>query len=308
MSYTHVVERERNVRLRLDHDVDEPVDDAKRVQVHVVRMVHLDGAVGDLLVLLLEEAHEPGAVVPAVALRPQADAVIAGLVRGELEEEGLRKVPQRVRRLGGAVGGVAELLAGQRADAQRAVGLGHAALGEVRGRDLDAARLLRLVAQGDGAVCGFVVREAHLHGLVDIQHVDVVVPAPGVEARGRGVGIDEAGAVLLEHSHQGRATRPTIQPDGQGGVLGVITGFDEPEEAVIGQRDHESRFGSSMFGGSGQDLPPLPVSNKDLRVDGIVLRLAVGILEKLWRQVDMASIGPDTRCRLADSRLLLVSR
>ena len=112
---TYIVEGERDVSLLLDHGVEQTVDDAKGVEVNVLRTLHFGRAVANLLVLLLEEAHEARPVVPAVALRPQADAVVVGLVVRELEEEGLRKVPQRMRRQRRRVGRIEQLLAGERA-------------------------------------------------------------------------------------------------------------------------------------------------------------------------------------------------
>lgn len=105
----------------LDGRVHEAVDDAQCVEVEVVSMLSGDGAVGNLLILLLEEAHEAGAVVAAVALGPQADAVVFGLMVRELVEPDLGKVPQGVGGLGGAVGRLRRLLAADCANEVRQV-------------------------------------------------------------------------------------------------------------------------------------------------------------------------------------------
>ena len=192
---THIFVREVNVRLALNDRIDKTVYDTQRIEVDVVRMLILNRAILDLLILLLEEPHEPGAVVSAVALRPQADLVVLGLVVRELGEPRLGEVPERVGRLRGAVGRLRGLLAGKRADLVREITLGNTR-GEVRGRD-------GAVLEVDGSVGGLVEGEADLVGLVDVQDVDKVVPGPGVHVRGPGVLVDDAGPVLAEEAQHG---------------------------------------------------------------------------------------------------------
>jgi len=164
-----VVVRHLRVGELLRGEVHAAVDDAQRVEVDVVRLaLCLDGAVGDLLVLLLEEGRERGPVAPAVGLGPDADAVVVGLVLGELGEPDLGKVPQRAGGVLGAVGRGVLVLAGERADQVHPVLLRHA-VGEVA----DGHGAVQLVV---GAVGGDVVAEADLVGLVNVEHVDVVVP------------------------------------------------------------------------------------------------------------------------------------
>lgn len=112
--------------------------------MNIMRLLPLptpNPAIFNLLILLLEEAHEARPVVPAVALGPEAHLVVVGLVGRELGEPGLGKVPQRVGGLRGAVGRLAGLLAAKGAGLVRDVPPGwDVAVREVRG--VDAAFLL----------------------------------------------------------------------------------------------------------------------------------------------------------------------
>lgn len=106
-----VVVRKFNPGLGLDDHVHEPVDDAEGVEVNIMRVFLVSAAVLDLLVLLLEKLEEGRPVVAAVALGPEAHAVVGRLVVRELEEPGLGEVPEGVGRDAGAVCRVRRVLA-----------------------------------------------------------------------------------------------------------------------------------------------------------------------------------------------------
>lgn len=211
--------------------------------MHVVRVLVINRSVLNLLVLALEEPHEPRPVVATVALRPEANTIVVGLVGRELEEPSLREMPQRVRRRRRAVGRVGHLLAGKGPRVVGEVVLGDP-VGEVLRRD-DVGFLEVAGPQMQRAVGGLVVGEADLDGLVDVKHVDLVVPAPGVEEGGLGVLGDHTGAVLVEEAHQGGAAGAAVEPDGEGGIGRVFAGLEEPEEAGSGFSQCEGSAGIS---------------------------------------------------------------
>lgn len=97
-------------RWNLDKLVDAGIDDAECVEMNVVR-AGAGVAVFNFFILLLEECRKGRSVVAPVRLCPNTHAVIAWLVRRELGEPGLRKVPERagcvlrsIRRLVGVHG------------------------------------------------------------------------------------------------------------------------------------------------------------------------------------------------------------
>ena len=84
----------------------------------------------------------------------------------------------------------------------------------------------------EGCVGWCVVGEANLHGLIEKQEVNLVVPTPGVQDGGFGIRGHETGAQFLEKSHEGGAAGTAIEPDGEGRVLGVFARFKEPEKPI----------------------------------------------------------------------------
>lgn len=229
--------------------------------MQVVRIFILNGTVLDLLILLLEEAHESRAVVTTVALSPNANLVVVGFVVRELGEPRLSKMPQGVSGLGGGVGGVRALLAAKGADLVRKVGL-RDAIREVGGGHNPGSILLAVF---DGAICWGIVREADLVGFVNVEHVDLVVPAPRVNFSSK-ILVQDAWAVLLEDSHHGRATRATIQPYSQRRILSADARFEEPEEATSTSVSSFAKSNCSKL--------------VNLRVDVVVLLLALLIIEE----------------------------
>lgn len=72
------------------------------------------------------------------------------------------------------------------------------------------------------------VREADIDGLVNVKHVDIVVPAVLVQRRG-GLSVDEvARPVLLEQSDHRRAAGAAVEPGGHRSGLAAVSGFEEP--------------------------------------------------------------------------------
>lgn len=126
-------------------------------------------------------------------------------------------------------------------------------------------------------------------GLVNVQHIDLVVPTPRVEHSRLGIFIHKAGTVFHEQTEHGRGPGPSIEPDGQGGSFRVLAGLKEPKEAEDGMRN-------------GPTLDSLV--SLHLRVDGIVLRLAVCIFKEPRRKMDMAGIRLDSWSCLANARLI----
>lgn len=149
------------------------------------------------LVLLLEKSHKAWAIVAAITFCPDTDAIVAGLVVRKLGKPGLRKVPQGVGGLSGAVGCVGLLLAAKCANHGSQVQIWYT-LREVCGFDV------KPIAREVGCAVGWdVVGEANLGGLVNVQHVDLIVPAPGIEHGRFGVVIHKARPVFHEDAVHG---------------------------------------------------------------------------------------------------------
>src|SRR4051812_12504960 len=128
----------------------------------------MDAAVGNLLILLLEESCERRTVATAIGLSPDADPIIMRLVFGELAEPSLRKVPERSCRVLSAVCCRSLLLTSRRTNIESVVLLRHS-VGPV-GKVPSAVNLV------EGTVCRHIVAETDLIWLINVQHVHVVVP------------------------------------------------------------------------------------------------------------------------------------
>lgn len=222
---TYIVVWKVNVRLLLNKRVQPTIDNAKGVQVKEMSVFVGNRAIGNPLVLLLEKPHEPWAVVAAVTFCPDADAFVAGLVVRELGKPGLRKVPQGVGGLSSAVGRVGLLLAAECANHGRQVQIWYTLREICR---FDAEAISREVGR---AVGGDVIGEANLGGLVDVQHVDLIIPAPGIEHSRLGIVIYKAGAIFHEEAVHGRGAGSSIEPNGQRSRRRVLASFKEPEES-----------------------------------------------------------------------------
>lgn len=163
--------------------------------------------IGDPLVLLLEKSHEAWAVMAAVALCPDTDAIVVGLVVRELGKPGLRKMPQGVGGLSGAVGCVGLLLAAKRANHGSRVQIRYT-LREICGFDA------KPIAREVGCAVGWdIIGEANLGGLVDVQHVDLIVPTPGIKHGRLGIIIHKTRAIFHEEAVHGGRAGPSIEPD-----------------------------------------------------------------------------------------------
>lgn len=144
----------------MDKRVQPTIDNAKRVQVKELGVFVGNRAIGNPLVLLLEKSHEPWAVMATVALCPDTDTIVAGLVVRELGKPRLRKVPQGVGGLSGAVGCMGLLLAAERANHGSQVQIRYT-LREIRRFDIEA------ITREVGCAVGWdVIGEANLGGLV----------------------------------------------------------------------------------------------------------------------------------------------
>lgn len=89
----------------------------------------------------------------------------------------------------------------------------------------------------DDAVHQCCIREPRSDGLVDVQHVDLVVPAPGVESGAVGVGVDVAGkAAAVIHGGGPGSTADVYR---EGSIGRVFSRFEVPEEKarVVAGRD-----------------------------------------------------------------------
>ena len=108
-------------------------------------------------------------------------------------------------------------------------------MGKVGRFDLEVLKDFTLEVDSGGAVGGYIVGKAYLVWLVNVEHVDLIVPGPRIEDGRAGIFGNEAGAVLLEETHEGGCTGSTIEPDGKRSTLGVLPGLEEPEKSRAGQ-------------------------------------------------------------------------
>ena len=145
--------------------------------MEVLGALLLRAAISDLIILLLKEAKESGAVVSTVTLGPETDAIVGGLIEGKLKEPSLGKMPQGMSCLLRAVGGVRIDLAAEGANVASKVGRRNT-ISKVSWSDLVSLSLKRSV---EGAVGENIVGESDLVGLVQIKHVDFIIPTPGVQ-------------------------------------------------------------------------------------------------------------------------------
>ncbi len=84
------------------------------------------------------------------------------------------------------------------------------------------------------AVTGDIIGKADLVWLVYVQHVDFVVPRPGVQVCRIGVIVDHARPILGEQADHGRGTRASVHPYRKRCVSWIFPGLEEPEEGVDG--------------------------------------------------------------------------
>lgn len=100
------------------------------------------------------------------SLCPETDAVVSRLIVRELKEPGLGKMPQCVRRKSSCIGGVEGFLAREGAVAGRQIRLGNISVVF----PWDYVIGPPSVVGEEGCVNCYVVREAHLIRLVDVEH------------------------------------------------------------------------------------------------------------------------------------------
>ena len=211
----------------LHESVHAPVDNKESVEVEDVRLVGLvPCSIEDALVLLLEIGRECGSIPASVRLGRDGYAVIIWLVPRKLLKPDLRKVPEGSCRVHGTLRRVIPILTRVRTDVKGIVLLRYS-VGEVGHFD---PRILSV--RGYGNVGEFIVTEAHLHWLVEVQEVYFVVPGPLTQVRGVRVRVHIAGSVFAHQTEHGTATRATIHPNRERRILGVLARLEEPEEGV----------------------------------------------------------------------------
>lgn len=140
-----------------------------------MRSFLLNRAIIDLLILLLEELPESWAVMPSIALGPQTDTIIVGLVSWEFREPSLSKVPQGMCSMHSGLCSRFQGLAAHSTNEKGIVLLGNS-VSEI-GR-LNVATFVFWCSEIDGDVCQDIVREPDLSWLIEVQHVYLVVPRP----------------------------------------------------------------------------------------------------------------------------------
>lgn len=160
----------------------------------------------------------------SVACCPNRDFVVNRLVRLESFREDLHELPHSHRGHIGSVRGTGWVLAGKRAGQGRKIGLGYIIF-----EWCDSERALDLI---DGTIGQDIVGEPHLNRLINVQHVHAIVPRPRIQARGLTVDVDSAGAMFTQRRTYAGDAWTSLQPDGEGYVVGIITRAEEPEECV----------------------------------------------------------------------------
>lgn len=71
-----------------------------------------------------------------------------------------------------------------------------------------------------------------MDGLIDIQHVDLIVPRPWIQCGTVIIGIDQAWSALTHSSKQGRFSRAAREVDCCRSSLGIFSCFEEPVEGT----------------------------------------------------------------------------
>ena len=78
---------------------------------------------------------------------------------------------------------------------------------------------------------GGLVRETYTNRLTEVEHVAVLVPRVRIQLCLQ-LFCDVARAMLLEETDKTVAARTSVEPEGEWLLLGILTGFEEPEEHV----------------------------------------------------------------------------
>jgi hypothetical protein len=219
-----VVHCELRKRGALNSEIDEPVDYAERVDADgedFRAMAGLRQFSCCWVLFLHEEAGDGGTVVSAVTLCPHVDVVTAVFL--EFVEPCLDKVIDCASRDIGCVDCVGWILRGEFAldgcEAQGHFGTGH----------VDGS-----VNRVENTIHNFIICEAGLRWLVDVENIGHVVPGPRVDDRGVAVFADVTRSILVERVVDGGRAGSSLQPYRYWCVAGGdITGFEEPEEDVV---------------------------------------------------------------------------
>src|SRR5271170_5487383 len=122
----------------------------------------------------------------AVRLCPNADSIVVRLVSGKGLKPDLSKVPKGSSCVRRAVGSGVKELAWESANKEGVILCRHST-GEVR--DNHVAGSVRQILC---PVCKNIIRKTSLIWLVNVEHIDFVVPGPGIEGGRIGVKVDVA--------------------------------------------------------------------------------------------------------------------
>ena len=77
-----------------------------------------------------------------------------------------------------------------------------------------------------------VVGKPDLVRLVNVKHIDFVIPRPRIQSRWIGVNVHIARTIFLKQTYQGWGSRTPVHPYWQRGILGVFSWFKKPEKRV----------------------------------------------------------------------------
>jgi hypothetical protein len=122
----------------------------------------------DPLVLFLEIGGKSRAIATTVGFRGYRNTIVIRFVAWKFLEPHLSEMPKSSGRIFGALGGEVAILAGVCAYIEGIILLRDAGFGEVRNLYFTSTAI-------DSDVGQLIVAEAHLHRLVEIQHVDLPV-------------------------------------------------------------------------------------------------------------------------------------
>lgn len=78
-----------------------------------------------------------------------------------------------------------------------------------------------------------VVGESDSKQVVDIEHIDLIVPRPSIERGAVRLYIYGAWAVLRPYCYQRTVAWPTVDIDCQGGICRILSRFVKPQEQIV---------------------------------------------------------------------------
>jgi hypothetical protein len=140
-----------------------------------------------------------------VGLRGDRNTRVIRVISWELLGEGLQEVPRRLRRIDRTKSSLVSVLT--RVGTKQESGVLLRCLScIIKHFDVTRYQIVRDVLE-----C--IVAQAHLHRLIQKQHVDLVVPRVLAEVRRVGVGVDVAWSILDEEAQHGGTAGATVHPN-----------------------------------------------------------------------------------------------